>query len=135
MRIGELAERAGVTTTSIRYYESVGVLAPPERTPSGYRHYENAVVDRLAFVRAAQTVGLTLGEIREIVALRDRGETPCTHVTDLIHRRAEEVGHRITELQRLQAELIRLARRARSLDPDDCDPELVCHVIASVERR
>jgi len=135
VRIGELAERAGVTTKSIRYYEDIGVFAPPERTPSGYRDYEEAVVDRLAFVRAAQTVGLTLGEIREIVALRDLGETPCTDVTDLIHRRAEEIGHRITELQRLQAELIRLDRPARSLDPDDCDPELVCHVIAPVARR
>ncbi len=65
------------------------MLAPAERTPTGYRDYEDVVVDRMAFVRAAQTVGLTLGEIREIVALRDLGETPCTDVTDLIHRRAD----------------------------------------------
>ena len=93
------------------------------------------MVDRLAFVRAAQTIRLTLGEIREIVALRDRGETPCTHVTDLIQRRADEIEHLITELQRLQAELIPLARRARSIEPDHCDPRLVCHVIAPVARR
>lgn len=63
------------------------MLAPPPRTPSGYRDYDDAAVDRLGFVRAAQSVGLTLGEIREIVALRDRGETPCRHVTELLDRR------------------------------------------------
>lgn len=129
MRIGELADRAGVPVKTIRYYEEIGVLPSPSRTPSGYRDYDEAVVGRLGFVRAAQSVGLTLGEIREVVALRDRGETPCGHVRDLLGRRAEEIDQRIAELQRLRSELRRLARRARSLDPADCEPGLVCHLV------
>lgn len=129
MRIGEFADRASVPVKTIRYYEDIGVLAPPARTASGYRDYDAAVVDRLGFVRAAQSVGLTLGEIREIVALRDRGETPCGHVADLLQRRATEIEERIASLQGLEGELRRLARRARSLDPADCDPGLVCHLI------
>ena len=130
MLIGELAERSGVPTKTIRYYEDIGVLAPPARTPSGYRDYQDAAVDRLEFVRSAQAVGLTLGEIREIVALRDRGEVPCGHVLQLVQRRAVEVERRIAELERLRNELGRLARRARKLDPGDCDSDRICHLIA-----
>jgi MerR family copper efflux transcriptional regulator len=130
VRIGELASRSGVPVKTIRYYEDIGVLAAPERTSSGYRDYDDPVIDRLAFVRAAQAVGLTLGEIRQIVALRERGETPCAHVVDLLEHRAEEIEQRITELQRLQGDLRRLATRAQGLDPADCDPQRVCHVIA-----
>jgi DNA-binding transcriptional MerR regulator len=133
VRIGEVAQRSGVPVKTIRYYEEIGVLAPPARTASGYRDYDAGVVDRLAFVRAAQAIGLTLGEIREIVALRDRGEAPCAHVTELIGRRAAEIEARITDLQRLQRELRRLARRARSLDPADCEPGLVCHLISPAD--
>lgn len=131
MRIGELAERAGVSTKTIRYYEKIGVLQEPERSPSGYRDYDDEAVARLGFVRAAQASGLTLGEIRGIIALRDRGETPCGHVLDLLTVRAAEVDRRIAELESLRAELGRLARRARSLDPADCDPRRVCHLIGS----
>lgn len=130
VRIGELASRSGVPVKTIRYYEDIGVLAAPERTSSGYRDYDDPAIDRLAFVRAAQAVGLTLGEIRQVVALRERGETPCTHVVELLERRAEQIEQRITELQRLQGDMRRLATRAQGLDPADCDPQRVCHVIA-----
>ena len=130
MQIGELASRSGVPVKTIRYYEEIGVLAAPARTPSGYRSYDETALDHLAFVRAAQAVGLTLGEIRQIVALRERGQTPCTHVVDLLERRATEIDQRITDLQRLRGELHRLAGRAAELDPANCDPQRVCHVIA-----
>jgi MerR family transcriptional regulator, copper efflux regulator len=131
MRIGELAERSGVPVKTIRYYEEIGVLARAERTPSGYRDYDEPAVDRLAFVRAGQAVGLTLGEIRQVVALRERGEAPCAHVVELVERRAREIEHRIAEMQHLRGELRRLAERARDLDAADCAPDQVCHVITA----
>jgi MerR family transcriptional regulator, copper efflux regulator len=130
VRIGELAERAGISAKAIRYYEQIGVLTPPARTPSGYRDYDHATLGRLEFVRAAQAVGLTLGEIRQVIAFRDDGQTPCEHVAALLQRRAAEVDARIAELQQLRGELDRLARRAATLDPEQCRPERVCHVIA-----
>jgi MerR family transcriptional regulator, copper efflux regulator len=130
VRIGELAERAGISAKAIRYYEQIGVLTPPTRTRSGYRDYDHATLGRLAFVRAAQAVGLTLGEIRQVVAFRDGGQTPCEHVAALLQRRAAEVDARIAELQQLRGELDRLARRAATLNPQRCPPERVCHVIA-----
>ena len=62
MRIGEVAEQAVVTTKTIRYYESIGILPTPERTPSGYRAYDSKTLDRLRFIRDAQATGLTLTE-------------------------------------------------------------------------
>lgn len=130
VRIGEVAERSGVSEKTLRYYEEIGVVEEPPRTPANYRDYHGDVLDRLAFIAAAQRAGLTLGEIRSVVALRDRGETPCAHVLDLIGRRRAEVDGRIAELKRMRTELEALERRGRTLDPRDCAPSAVCHVIA-----
>jgi MerR family transcriptional regulator, copper efflux regulator len=129
VRIGELADRAGISAKAIRYYEQVGILAPPARTPSGYRAYDPSVLGRLGFVRAAQALGFTLGEIRQVIAFRDHGTVPCGHVAGLLRQRAAELDRRIAELQQLRGELGRLAERAASLDPEDCPPERICHVI------
>lgn len=129
MRIGELAEQAGMTTKAIRYYERIGVLPAAARTEAGYRRYEAGTLTRLRFVSAAQAVGLSLGEIREVIAFRDRGEAPCGHVLELIARRAGEIAAHIEELERLRAELVTLAERGRGLDPADCGPDGICHVI------
>ena len=129
MRIGELAERVGISTKAIRYYEQIGILAPPARTPSGYRSYDPAALGRLGFVRAAQALGLTLGEIRQIIAFRDDGQAPCAHVTQLLQRRAADLDERIRALEQLRGELRQLAERAATLDPEQCPPERVCHLI------
>ena len=105
MRIGDIAHQAGVSVKTIRHYERVGILARAEREPNGYRSYEPEVLDRLIFTRSAQAIGLTLGEIREVIAFRERGETPCAHVLELIEQRASELTARIAELEALRAEL------------------------------
>jgi hypothetical protein len=83
----------------------------------------------LEFVRAAQALGLTLGEIRQIVAFRDQGTAPCAHVSALLQRHAAGLDHRIAELKRLRGEIQGLAERAATLDPAQCPPERVCHII------
>jgi DNA-binding transcriptional MerR regulator len=115
----------------VRYYERIGLLPAPPRSTSGYRDYRPDVVDRLRFIRAGQAVGLSLGEIRQVVALRDRGETPCDHVYQLLQRRTAELDDRIEELGRLRRELNALTKRARRLDPANCNPRGVCHLISS----
>jgi MerR family copper efflux transcriptional regulator len=121
MRIGELAAQSGVTTKTIRFWETTGLLAEPARTPSGYRDYEPAALDRLSFIRHAQAAGLTLAEIRQVLAISDDGEPPCEHVTDLIHQHLLDVDKRIHELTETRSRLGRLAQRAANLDPADCD--------------
>lgn len=129
MRIGELAEQARISTKAIRYYERIGILTPPARTTSGYRAYDQTALGRLGFVRAAQALGLTLGEIRQVIAFRDDGTAPCAHVTELLQRHAADLERRIAELQQLRGELRQLAERAATLDPKRCPPERVCHII------
>jgi DNA-binding transcriptional MerR regulator len=130
MRIGEFAGASGVPAKTIRYYESVGLLPQPRRLDNGYRDYDRSAVGRLEFIRAAQAIGLSLGEIRGVLDFRDRGSVPCTHVADLIDRRAREVTAQIAALERVRTDLERLARRARQLSPRDCEAASVCHIIA-----
>jgi MerR family copper efflux transcriptional regulator len=129
MRIGELARRSGVPATALRYYEQLGLLPQPGRTESGYRIYTAEAVDRLAFIRGAQAVGLTLAEVRQVLGVRDAGEAPCRVVTDLIDHRYVEVKAKIAELRGLERELAALRARAAKLHPRDCDPSGICHII------
>jgi DNA-binding transcriptional MerR regulator len=112
MRIGELADRIGVTTKAVRFYESIGLLPAPARTPAGYRDYAEADVERLTFVKTAQRLGLSLDEIGEIIAFRDRGEQPCGYVAGLLERQVADLDRRIRELRGLRDELQVLAARA-----------------------
>jgi DNA-binding transcriptional MerR regulator len=129
VRIGELAKRSGVPAKTIRYYESVGLLPEPPRLRNGYRDYDVSASRRLEFIRSAQAIGFALGEIRGVLAFRDRGEVPCAHVAELIERHALEVSMQIEALERTRADLERLARRARRLSPRDCERANVCHIL------
>jgi MerR family transcriptional regulator, redox-sensitive transcriptional activator SoxR len=75
MAIGEVAARSGVAVSALRYYEAEG-LVPCERTPGGARRFARSVLRRLAFIRAAQNVGLSLPEIRAALATLPEGRTP-----------------------------------------------------------
>jgi DNA-binding transcriptional MerR regulator len=121
MRIGELAAQTGVTAKTIRFWELTGLLADPARTPSGYRDFEPDAVNRLEFIRHAQTAGLTLAEIRQVLAISDDGQPPCSHVTELIHQHLTELDQRIRDLTKTRQLLGRLAERAADQDPADCD--------------
>ncbi len=129
MRIGELARRSGIAPSAVRYYEQLGLLPAPGRTASGYRSFADDTVDRLTFIRSAQAVGLTLAEVRQVLGVRDGGEAPCHVVAEFIDRRHAEIRARIAELQALERELTQLRERAKRLEPRDCDPSGICHVI------
>ena len=131
MKIGQVAREVGVATSTIRFYEEAGLLPEPERTESGYRDYDRSVVDRLAFIRAGQGVGLTLNELGEVLLIRDRGDAPCRHVSELIDTRIREIDERINDLRKLRKDLIAVAETAAEIDPDDCPPESVCRILTS----
>lgn len=128
MRIGEVAERLGLNPRTIRFYESIGVLPEPRRTPKGYRDYDERTVERLEFIRLAQSLGLSLDDIREILAFRDRGQAPCPYVRSVIDREAAAIDRRIRELKRLRSDLRRLQRHMRDL-PDDPSKGRICHIL------
>ena len=98
MRIGELGERARVSTKTIRYYESIGLLEEPERTPSGYRDYGDDALERLRFVRDAQATGLSLAEIASVLELKGAGQRSCAHTTQLLERHLVDLDRQIEQL-------------------------------------
>ncbi|MGW5064099.1 heavy metal-responsive transcriptional regulator [Streptomyces sp. NPDC004096] len=100
MRTGELAVAGGLTAKTIRFYEQTGLLPEPPCTLSGYRDYAPQTAHRLASIRDAQSAGLTLAEIRSILALRDSGEPPCMHVTGLIDQHLADIERRMAELRK-----------------------------------
>ena len=106
LRIGELATDLGINPKTIRYYEEIGLLPAPRRTVAGYRQYGAADRERLRFITKAKTIGLTLREIREILALRDGGEEPCPHLGQLLDRKLAAVDVHLRLLTELRAELL-----------------------------
>jgi DNA-binding transcriptional MerR regulator len=127
MRIGELGKKAGLSTKTIRYYEDIRILPEPDRTSSGYRDYGEGTLDRLRFIKAAQAVGFSLGEIREILAFGDRGEAPCLHVTRLMEERIRSLSQHIRDLEAMRGELEHLVKNARTLPEPDSGT--FCHII------
>ncbi len=129
MRIGELAGQLGLNPKTIRYYEDIGLLPEPERTPSGYRVYGDDDVERLTFIKTAQRLGMALDEVGEILALRDRGEQPCGYVRAVLRRQVAELDQRMAELAALRHQLVALdeaADRLPDAGPGRC--RLIDHV-------
>jgi DNA-binding transcriptional MerR regulator len=127
--IGRLAERLDLNPRTIRYYERIGLLAEPERTESGYRLYQEEDAERVRFIKAAQRLGLTLGEIGEILAFRDRGEPPCRYVAHRVAERLTEVDQRIRDLRTLKGELKNLHQRMKAQGALEGADGSYCHFI------
>jgi MerR family transcriptional regulator, copper efflux regulator len=123
--ISQLAERAGIPATTLRFYESAGLL-PAGRTPGGYRVYDEDAVERLGFIAAAKRLGLPLGEIAEL--LRVWADGSCAQVRDSLRPRLDariaEAEQRASELAAFTATLHRAREHLDALPDRDsrCDP-------------
>ena len=113
LKIGELAKRLDLNPRTIRFYEGAGILPAPPRTRGGFRLYDDQDIERLRFIRAAQRLGLSLGEIKEVMAFRDRGQAPCRYVASVIEERLNEINEQMRDLRALKAELTELRTRMR----------------------
>jgi DNA-binding transcriptional MerR regulator len=129
VRIGELAETAGTTAKTLRFYEEQGLLPPARRTPSGYRDYGTATLARIDFIHRGQAAGLTLAQIRQVLRIRDVGHAPCEHVRDLLDRRLTDLDTQIQQLRALREAISELRDDAESVDPETCPPDQVCRYL------
>jgi DNA-binding transcriptional MerR regulator len=129
MKISEVAEQAGVRTSTVRYYERIGLVPPPTRTASGYRSYDEATAARLVFVTRAKRLGLSLEQIAELLPVWDGVNCGATHdeITRLVDAKRVEVQDRIRELQQFANQLddVRDAL-IESPPPAACLPDLSC---------
>jgi len=119
--IGELARRADVTRDTIRFYERVGLLPPPTRTRSGYRIFGDGDVRRVRFVREAQSIGLTLDGIQELLSVSEM-QTPeeCRRVAAQLARRIDEIDEKIRELQTFRERLEASRQRCQDAHGSSC---------------
>jgi len=129
VKIGEIAQRAGVSPKTVRYYEQIGVLPEPSRSPNGYRDYDEPSISRLLFIRDAQATGLTLAEITSILDLRDEGQSTCRHVIALLERHLSDLDQHIATLRTTRDQLAKMTARAKSLDPTECTDPNRCQTI------
>lgn len=134
MKIGDLAAASGTTPKTIRFYEQAGVLPEPTRTASGYRDYGSEFVDRLAFIRRAQAAGLSLRQVRQILAIHDSGEAPCGHIRGVLSERLDNVRAQIAELLTLETHLETLLAHAREGQATEHDDSSVCWILETEPR-
>jgi MerR family transcriptional regulator, mercuric resistance operon regulatory protein len=106
-RIGEIAERTGVSVETVRYYEKRRLLKAPGRTEGGFRLYSDAVVHQEKFIKQAQSLGLSLDDIQHLAAgrLRTHHAPSCRKVRDLLTRRIDDIDARIKELREFRRTL------------------------------
>ena len=102
LTIGQVAERAGVRTSAIRYYESVGLIPEPERV-SGHRRYGEDVVQRLGVIAVAKEAGFSLDEVRTLLDSADRGEPAHRELRALAERKLPEVDALIERAQKVRS--------------------------------
>lgn len=123
---GKLAKQAGVNLETIRFYEREKLLPKPPRTPAGYRLFPADAVQRVRFVRRAQTLGFTLKEIKELLALSGARGSSCETVRDRTKRKIDEIQEKIAALTAMKHALEELSESCTGRGPLARCPILDC---------
>jgi MerR family transcriptional regulator, copper efflux regulator len=132
MLIQELAKQTGLAATTIRYYESIGLIPRPQRAENNYREYTAADVERVRFIAGARSLDFSLDDIAEFLAARDDGLLVSQRVLDLLDQHLAEVDRRIADLLALRESLDCIRDRAQA-SPQNyrCDEQCVCYLITT----
>lgn len=117
LTIGKLAEQAQVNIQTIRYYERRGLLRDPERTASNYRVYGGDTLRRVRFIRRAQELGFTLGEIKELLELRASLRSCCADVRERSEAKIRDIEEKVRTLRAMRKALARLVRACSGRGP------------------
>lgn len=128
LRIGEVAQRAGVNVQTLRYYERRGLLIAPARTASGYRAYRPDAVRLIRFVKRAQDLGFTLREIAELLALRNAKGRKRSDVRALAEGRIRDIDTKVRRLQAMRSALDTLVASCACRDGKP-----VCPILEALE--
>ena len=127
--ISQLANAAGIPTTTVRYYERVGLVEPEDRSQGNYRLYSDSSLDRLRFIRAAQATGFTLDDVKSLLSDGSGGTPTCGNVQGLIEKRLAEIEKRLKDLRHVQQVLKSALERCRKQKRTDC-----CHVVEQLRQ-
>jgi MerR family mercuric resistance operon transcriptional regulator len=117
---GRLANRSGVNSETIRYYEKIGLMPDPMRSAGGHRIYERSHLKRLSFIRRTRELGFTLKEIRGLLGLVDGGGYTCAEVQDRTFVHMNDVQQKIRDLQKMQRTLKSMASKCDGGQVPNC---------------
>jgi DNA-binding transcriptional MerR regulator len=121
LKIGELAERCGVSRDTLRFYERVGLLDPPRRTASGHRVYDEQAVQRMELIRRNQQIGLTLDDIRELLRIKELpAREACERVSERLSARVEAIDQQLSTLLTYRRRLAADLELCQSAGPGSC---------------
>ena len=120
MKISEAADRAGLPTKTIRYYEDIGLVAPARRRDNGYRDYADRDVHMLRFLSRARGLGFSVADCRALVALYADTDRKSADVKEIALNRVADIDAKVAELQAMRATLVNLSETCHGDDRPDC---------------
>jgi DNA-binding transcriptional MerR regulator len=129
LKIGDLKQLTGVKVSTLRYYESLGLLQAALRSDSGYRYFHDSAVQRVLFIKKAQTLNLSLTEIQEILNSHDRGQAVCSIVKNLLNTKISQLDTEIQKLIESKQTLEKHRDRWSTYPTDIPNGESVCTLI------
>lgn len=110
LKIGALAAQADVNVQTVRFYERVGLLETPSRSPAGYRVYRLSDVSRIRFIKNAQHLGFSLAEIGDLLKLRQDRRKSCRHVRAMVQSKMADLAERVAGLRTMEGNLVKLIK-------------------------
>lgn len=126
LTVSQLADRAGISPDTVRYYDRIRLLRPARRSGSGYRLFDEDALERLLFIKSGQRLGLRLDAIGELLDIREQGLCPCGHTRELLEARLSEIDSERETLDRLRGELERILHTSsRTSNGLECHFDLV----------
>jgi MerR family transcriptional regulator, copper efflux regulator len=132
-QIGEVAKLSTLSVKTIRYYTDIGLLEPHvERSPTRYRLYAPEVLNRLAFIRRSQALGLSLTEIQDILKIHDHGALPCGQAKQYLESKLDEIETQIRHLEVLRAEIKGVLSGWKQPPPAEYETETICPNLQAV---
>lgn len=126
--ISQLAKQADIPTTTVRYYERIGLVEPEDRSHGNYRLYGNRSLKKLQFIKAAQAIGFTLEDVKSLLAGDDGNAPTCGSVQGLIEARLADVEERLKDLRHVRKVLKSALEQCHQQKKSDC-----CHVVAGLQ--
>ena len=120
MLIGTVAKKSGIPAKTIRYYEGIGLIDSAERAASGYRVYGEADVETLRFIHRARSLGFSVGDVANLIALWRDTDRASAQVKDLARKHLEQIDRKIAELQSMRETLVDLIDLCHGDSRPDC---------------
>ena len=118
--IGDLARKTLTKVTTVRFYESIGLLKPAPRTASGRRTYDASDIERLHFIRNGRRLGFSVEEIRSLIGLSENPDQECSRASSIAAEHSRQVEGRLQQLTALRDELAKLSQSCSKARIADC---------------